>query len=117
MANGICGSICTMTMDGSNVTAHSFTIDVSATETDTRAFGDGVYGDFTICARSGSITVNSYERPDYDPGDAVQFSANVGSEIITLPAVVVSQNINVDSKGLFVEFSTVLRATGAGTIV
>ena len=118
MATACCGSSCSITTsEFADATAlgHSFTIDITSNEIDVRAFGSGTYGDWIACAASGTIAFNSYVRPDVDINDAVTFAGNVCSESISFPAVVTSQSINVDAKGV-VEFTTNLRMTGAGTI-
>ena len=64
---------------------------------------------------AGTITFNSYVRPDVDIDDALTFAGNVCTETISFPVKVSGQSINVDAKGV-VEFVTTLRLTGDGTI-
>jgi hypothetical protein len=121
MTTAICGSDCTITsgdFEDSATLGHSFTVDLSSTETDVRAFGSGEYGDSLACGKAGTITVNSYALPaSVEVGDAdVVFAANVGSTTISCTACVcTAQNWNVDAKGV-VEFATTIRLTGDATI-
>jgi hypothetical protein len=113
----ICGSSCSITGALSNVDAHAYTIDLSSQEFDVRVLGDSnEYGTWVSCVKQGTITVNSYARPDYDPGDSVIFASNCGSEAISIPCVVIGQTIGpVDSQSI-VEFTTNMRISGSVTI-
>ena len=118
MATACCGDQCSITTtEFADATAlgHSFTIDLTSNEIDVRAFGSGTYGDWLACSASGTISFNSYVRPQVDVNDVVTFAGNVCSEAISFPTVVSGQSINVDAKGV-VEFTTTLRLTGSGTI-
>ena len=118
MATTCCGDTCSITTtEFADATAlgHSFTIDLTSNEIDVRSFGSGTYGDWLACSAAGTITFNSYVRPDVDIDDALTFAGNVCTETISFPVKVSGQSINVDAKGV-VEFVTTLRLTGDGTI-
>ena len=114
-----CGSTCSITapteMIDATVEGHTFTINFSSNEIDVRSFGSGAYGDWIACNQQGTISVNSYERPALDINESVTFTANVGSEVVSGPAIVTGQDITVDAKGVG-EFVTNLRIEGAITI-
>ena len=107
----ICGDTCDMLLDGANVSGHQFTITFSSNEIDTRKFGDGDWGSFTVCNKQGTVSVVSYEYPDVEVGDNVTFQANVGANSFTIPVVVQEVSIPVDAKDI-VSFTTNMRING-----
>lgn len=113
----ICGDTCKVTGDMASVEAHQFSIELSSNEVDVRAFppaGEdpaGGFGTWKACNKAGTITVQSYLRPDLDVGDEVDFSASIGDEnVVVNDCVVTTLGHQIDAKGI-VEFSTTLRVT------
>lgn len=111
MSTAYCGDSATITGAG-NVSCHSWTLDLSSNEIDTRAFGDGEYGSWLSCSSQGTLTVSSYDRPDVDLGDSVTFTLGFAASNVSASTVITGQNINVDAKGVQ-EFTTTGRVTGA----
>lgn len=111
----ICGKDCSITVDGATFEGHSYTIDTTAEETETRAFGSGDYGSWLTCSKSGTITINSYANPGVISGDTADIVAVIGDPaVLTLTATAskcTAFNISVDAKGV-VEFVSTFRLTG-----
>ena len=112
----ICGKDCSITIDGSGTfEGHSYTIDTTSEENDVRAFGSGDYGAWLACAKSGTVTINTYGNPGVTSGDVADLVAVIGTPaVLTLTmtsAVCTAFNISVDAKGI-VEFVTTWRLVG-----
>ena len=97
-----CGDTCTVTgTEFANVEAHSFTIDLGSNEVDVRSFDSAnEYGNYIACNKNGTVSVNTYLRPNMDVGDSVTFLASVNSESWSVDCIVTGINHNIDSKGV-----------------
>lgn len=110
-----CGDSCTLSGSAfGSVKAHRYVLELASNEIDTRIFGDAAYGSFIACAKNGSLTIDSYKRPDVDVGDTLSVLLSVGDAKITVPGVCTSQSINVDAKDV-VQFSTKMRVIDDAT--
>ena len=110
----ICGKTGTIKVDGATFEAHNFVIDLTADETDVRAFGAPTYGSWLACNRSGTVTAASYADPGVEDGDVADVVCTVGdpvSKTYTMTAAVCTNvNISCDAKGI-VEYSSTYRIT------
>jgi hypothetical protein len=110
-----CGDDATVTnSEFSDVSPYSFTISLSSNEIDVRAFGDGEYGNWIACAKAGTVSLQSYCRPELVPGDSLTFTGTICDEDFSIPVIVTGQDFNVDAKEV-VNFSTTMRITGDPT--
>lgn len=115
-----CGKDCSVSIDdGSAFDGYQYTIDLTAEENDVRAFGDGLYGSWLSCARSGIITIQSYDNPATSVGEVADVVCIIGDPMVhtfTMNACVnTSVNVSVDAKGI-VSFSSTWRITGDPSI-
>jgi hypothetical protein len=110
----VCGTSCSITVNGNVASdAHSFVINWTTEEQNTRVFGDGIFGSWLACASQGTLTIESYELiAGVEPGTAgIIYSADCGNVTLAGNCVSTSLNVPVDSKGL-AGFSHVFRLTG-----
>ena len=110
-----CGTNCTITGDFALLEMHRFRIVRSVSEIDVTKLGDDTFGSAIGCAKTGTITIESYIRPDWEPGDEKTFACEIDSESYSVPAVVTTRSIPVDANGE-VSFTTNLRIVGDLTI-
>ena len=107
-----CGTNASIEVDSSNYTCHSFVINTEASEQDVRAFGDGNYGSWIACARSGTIDLKCYDAAAIVPGDIANINANVCNTWCNCAnAVAISTSVGADAKGI-VEWTYRFRLTG-----
>ena len=111
MSNGICGKDCTLTGVTGVSTGTSWNLTMNGKEFDTTAFGDGDFGDWTVCGADGTIAVKSYDYCTADLGDAITWGSNVSGTVYSCNTVVQNKTITVDAKGI-VEFDLSLRMIG-----
>lgn len=114
-----CGDTITLTSDATELDAiecHNLTYSLSANEIDVRSYEDsGAFGEFIACNKQGTVTVNSYLRPDVNINDEITLTAaNANSESYALKCRVTGLDASLDSKGV-AEFTVNLRLTDSPT--
>lgn len=101
----ICGSTCSVTIDGDNsFEGHRFVITTNAPEIDVRAFSSGNYGSWISCVRDGTITIDTYKlAAGVEAGDTVDIVAVVGDKTLTAnDCVCTNVTVNVDAKDVVI---------------
>lgn len=117
MTIAYCGKTASISGSFGNCSAVSWTFERSSTEFDVTYVGtSSTYGDFITCNKVGTLTINTYIRPNVEPGDNVTFTcSNCAGESYSVPLVIQSQSTTDPAAGL-IEFVTVGRVTGSPTI-
>jgi len=124
-ASIVCGDSCTVTCQGGAAFyGHKVAVSLDGNAIDTRCFGNtDVFGSYTTCQWSGTITINSYANiPNQVPPAAVggAITGNIvitsGNQAMTFNnSPLVSVKRDIDSKGLE-EFTYEFRVIGNPTI-
>jgi hypothetical protein len=117
----ICGRSCSFTVGGQAYDSHSFTLNLTGTETDVTAFGSGFWGDTIVCSGTGTVNASFYGNviSALEVGDIVTVVLTYGYAspvTVTLTnAVVQTIASTVDAKGI-AGFDITFKITGDATI-
>lgn len=99
----ICAQTCTITIpNGGAMEGHNFEITVDGAPIDVRKFGDGPFGSWKSCIKSGEIKVDTYMViPNMTTGSTGTIAWNIGGTTYTATgSLMTNYDCKVDVSGV-----------------